>query len=306
MKKFIRFCLFIFILFILLEAVSLIFIPNKSNLLQFGYYNKTKYDLLSEPNDTIDVAFLGDSVVYNGITPMHIWKNYGFTTYDCAVPAATMDEIYKYAQIIAESQHPKLVMMDADSLYRNPKSVHKFKIKMNNLKKIVPLFTYHNNWKQLASNEWVNQYKGFKYSSKVNGPEKIPAYKKTKKARKISNENLEIFDNMVKLFRDNNVEFMLMELPNVYWSYKRHNATVNLTKQYDLELLTIRDKDFGLDWFNETKDKGVHMNYKGALKLSDYIAEYIKSKNIVVDHRNDPKYNSWNRAYKIYTNTLFD
>ena len=48
------------------------------------------------------------------------------------------------------------------------------------------------------------------------------------------------------------------------------------------------------------------MNYKGALKLSDYIAEYIKSKNIVVDHRNDPKYNSWNRAYKIYTNTLFD
>ena len=306
MKKFLKWCLFLLILFALLEGISYFFIPNKSNLRQFGYYKKTKYDLLSEPNDTIDVAFLGDSVIYNGISPMYIWHNYGFATYDCAVPAATMDEIYNYAQIIVESQHPKLVMMDADSLYRNPKSIHKYKIRLNNMKKVVPVFTFHNRWKQLFSKGWVNQYKGFKYSSKVNGPEKIPVFKKTKKARKISNENLEIFDKMVKLFNDNDIEFMLIELPSVYWSYKRHNATVNLAKENDLEVLTIKAKDFDLDWFTETKDKGVHMNYKGALKLSNYIAEYIKSKNIVKDHRNEEKYKDWDRAYTIYTKTLFD
>ena len=50
-KPLVRIILFFGILFILIEVTSFIFIPNKANLFEFGYNKKTKYDLLSEPNN---------------------------------------------------------------------------------------------------------------------------------------------------------------------------------------------------------------------------------------------------------------
>lgn len=301
-----RLIIFSAILFIILEALSFIFIPNKSNLLQFGYYNKTKYDLLSEPNNTVDAVFLGDSIIYNGISPMHIWKNYGYTTYDCALPAATMDEIYEYANLIVKSQHPKIVIFEGDTLFRNPHTIHKYKITLKNMKKAIPLFTFHNNWKQLGSDTWINQYKGFKYSSKVKGPKRVPVYKFSNHRKEITDYNKEVFKNMVELFQKNDIELVLMEIPNVYWTYEKHNSVLDLAQKYNLEYFQVTSKDLNLDWFTETKDDGVHMNYKGALKLSDYVANYIKSKNILVDHRKDPNYDSWDKAYEIYSRTLYD
>ena len=300
-KKVLRFCLFFFILIVLIEVVSFIFIPNKDNLLQFGYYNKSKYSILSEPNDTIDVIFLGDSLTYNGISPMYIWKNYGYTSYDCALPATTMDDLYKYSELIIESQHPNLVIFESDPLFRNPHNIRKYKFKIKDSKKVFPVFIFHNNWKQLTKSEWVEPFKGFKYSSRVDGPKETPILKKSKKKKEIYEENLEYFDKIVKLFKDNNIEIIIAELPNVAYGKKKHNAIKALAEDYDLELLTIEADDFGLDWFKDTKDKGVHMNYNGALKLSDYMGKYIESKNIVKDHRNEKEYASWDKAYKLYT-----
>ena len=64
MKGLLRFIWFGIILVILIQAASLIFIPNISNLKEFGFYKKAKYELLDEDNDTVDVVFVGDSLFY--------------------------------------------------------------------------------------------------------------------------------------------------------------------------------------------------------------------------------------------------
>ena len=307
MKKwYVRMFVFFTILVILIEIASVIFIPNKSNLLQFGLFNKTKYDILDEPNDSIDVVFLGDSLVYNGISPMYIWHEYGYTTFDAAIPAMTIEEAYNYSKIVIESQHPKLVMFEADVLYRDLHHIERYKYKILDLKKFVPLLTFHNNWKQLGEKDWVNPYKGFKFSSKVNGPKKPRDLHKSDMVRPIDDLNMEYFEKMMKLYRDNNIDIMFVENPTINWQYDHHNRIAQLAEEYDLELLNLNLIDLKIDWEKETKDEGVHMNYLGARKVSKYLAEYIKEKNIATDHRDDPEYSLWDKAYKIYETKLFD
>ena len=78
MKKIIGPFAFLIILGLLVELSIFIFIPNKKNLFDFGIYNVSKYDILNEKNDSIDVIFLGDSLIYNSISPMYLWNKYGF------------------------------------------------------------------------------------------------------------------------------------------------------------------------------------------------------------------------------------
>ncbi len=307
MKKwYIRIILFLAILFTLIELVSIIFIPNKSNLLEFGFFKKTKYDLLNEKNDTIDVIFLGDSLVYNGISPMYIWNEFGYTTYDCAIPAATIEEAYEYSKVIIKSQKPKLVMFEADVIFRDLNHIERYKYKILDLKKYVPLLTFHNNWKQFGKDEWLNPYKGFKYSSKVKGPRRKRDLNKTDKVADLDEENIKYLNKMIKLYIDNNIRLMFIENPTINWKYDHHNKIEELAHKNKIELLNLNLIDLKLDWDKETKDEGVHMNYLGARKVSRYLGKYIESLDIVEDHRNDPKYESWNKSYKLYKEQLLN
>lgn len=304
-KPLVRIILFFGILFILIEVTSFIFIPNKANLFEFGYNKKTKYDLLSEPNNTIDAIFIGDSLIYNGISPMYIWNNYGYTTYDCAIPAATLDQIYDYSEVIVKSQSPKIVYMEIDPAFRDPRNIKLIKYKFDGLKKYVPLLTFHNNWKQIGNKESVNPYKGYKYSSKVKGPIKHRYMKKTNRRKPIIDINKKEFKKLVKLYKDNNIKFVLIETPTISYSTLKENSIKDLAKEYDLEYINLNTIDLKIDWEKETKDLGVHMNYLGARKVSTYMAEDIKKRDILKDHRNDPKYKSWDVAYELYKEKLF-
>ncbi len=306
MKNYLKILIFLIGLAILFEIAAYFFIPNKSNLREFGYFNKTKYEILSEPNNTIDVAFLGDSLVYNGISPMYLWKNYGFTSYDCAGPAATPEEVYKYAKVLVQSQKPKLVFLEADVMYRNSKSLHVYRYKAADIKKYFPLFTFHNNWKQISDDEWINPYKGFKYSNKVSGPNKDIHRKKTKKVQEIESSNREYYEKTIKLLKENGIEVIIMENPTVNWNYRRHNGTEKFAKDNDVEVIDMNVENLGIDWEKDTKDTGIHMNYLGARKVSKFLGDYIVNKNIVPDHRNDKSYDNWNKAYELYQEKLFN
>lgn len=55
----------------------------------------------------------------------------------------------------------------------------------------------------------------------------------------------------------------------------------------------LRD-DIPIDWKKDTKDKGDHLNYKGAVKLTNYIGKYLDDTKLFKDKRNDPSYDNWN------------
>ena len=78
--------LFFLIFFMLVWYGSRIVEP-KDNLDQYGMKDVSANGILSERKDSIDVLFLGDSLVYSSISPMEMYEKEGFTSYLCSTPA---------------------------------------------------------------------------------------------------------------------------------------------------------------------------------------------------------------------------
>ena len=75
MKKVLKGTIFFIGLLILLSILSSIFIP-KNNTKEDGMIDEAASGILSEKDNTIDVIFVGNSVIYTSIIPMKIWEDY--------------------------------------------------------------------------------------------------------------------------------------------------------------------------------------------------------------------------------------
>lgn len=307
MKNILKSILFIFILLILLEAITLLFI-SKDSIKKYGFINTTKYEILEEEPNTIDVIFLGDSLVYSSISPMEIWNQYGYTSFDCAKAAESITDAYKYLEVAIKHEHPKIVLFESNVLYRDKhKRPWYYKLK-NTIISYFPITRYHDNWKKIGvSKEDIitNTTKGYVYVTKSTKYKPIKKNNKPGKLRPIPKGNIKDFERIVKLCSDNNIKLVLISNPsNKSWIYPKYYATEKIAKEYNLEFIDLNlVEDLNIDWTHETKDKGDHINHSGAKKVSAYLGKYLKSTKLLKDKRNNPKYSAWNKASYIY-NTI--
>ena len=308
MKTLLKMIIFFIGLFIIVEISSLLLMPNFSNFSEFGLYNKSKYEILDEKNNTVDVVFLGDSLIYSSISPMYIWNEFGYTSYDCAGPAYTIKDSYEYLKIAIKSQHPKIVFLESDVVFRSLHHDESFQNKVKDLKNYVPILKFHNNWKQLFSkNGYLNIYKGYKLNVTKNGYNGNIERNRNNKRKRIDTENMAYLNKIIKLCKRNNIEVVLISNPSkTGFKYDKHNQIELISKKKKIEFIDLNLVEIGIDWKNETKDNGKHLNYLGARKVSHYLGDYIKEKNIVNSHKDDKNYDSWNESYKVYYNKLFD
>lgn len=308
MKSFFKGALFLLLLFFMVELYLYIMVPNKENYRKFGVYNVATYDLMSEKIDTVDVIFLGDSLVYSSISPMVIWNDYGYTSFDCSGPAQTVKNSYNYLKIAIKSQHPKIVFFEADVLFRNQDKKEFIVKDMKKIENYVPLRTFHNNWKKLLSREssntkWINVEKSYIYITKLTAMKKDNGnMNETSKLKTLPKSSLEYLEKIKKLCDDNNIKLVLIGNPSkISWNYSKVLTISRIAKDYDLEFIDMNtDNPTNINWLMDTKDKGKHLNYKGAKKVSKYIGNYLKETNLLEDHRNDEKYKDWHIAYQKY------
>ena len=302
MKRwYVRLFLFCFILLILIEGISIICIPNKSNLSQFGIYKKSKYELLEEKNDSVDVIFVGDSLVYSSIVPMHIYHEHGFTSFNCAEPAQTIDDSKDYLDVAIESQHPKVVFIGSDLLFRKISLKSKKSHYVREVKNYFPILKFHNSWKQIGQGKYVNVFKGYKINIKIVPRTEFREIKKTDKKAEIDKENLNLMHEMIENCKKNGIKVILLDVNNCnVWSWERHNAVASFASSEDVDYLDLNLENIDIDWQTESKDGGKHVNFVGAKKISDWLGNYIKEMNLVEDHRDDKEYSDWDRAYELY------
>lgn len=307
MKLFFKSLLFLIILLVMVESVTFLLLPN-CNLRKYGIYNTAAYDILEEKENTVDVIALGDSLIYSSINPMQIWNDYGYTVYDCAEPAQIIADAYENLKVAIDSQHPKVVLFEANVLFRDPKKKAWYHKYIKRIQNIVPIYKYHNNWKKLFldsdDKSWINSNKGYKYITKVEGSENYNHMKYSKTVRKIPEGNMEYFEKMLELCKENNIKFVLISTPSqVSYNYPRLSAATILAEKMGFEYLDFNlDNPLNIDWTKETKDSGGHLNYLGAQKVTSYFGEYLKNTGLLEDHRKDEKYQSWHEAYMIFQN----
>ncbi len=307
--------LFLFILVILIVITSYLLLPWRA-VKKYGIFKTASYSILSEEENTIDAVAIGDSLIYSSISPMEIWHNYGYTTFDAASAGQHIKESYLNLEVAIENQHPKIVFFSADVLFRDSTFILWYANYRQTFEKYFPIVNYHDNWKKNLFNfmsknnkfDKLNVNKGYVYISKT---EKAPKNKYnymiyTNKVRKIPEDNLKYFLKMVNLCQKNNIKLVLISIPDLKkWNYKKHNAVEQIALKYELEFIDLNiDNPLKIDWQKETKDSGGHLNYLGTKKVSNFIGEYLKNSKLFIDHRKDKRYQAWNNSYLIYQENL--
>ena len=97
-------------LVILIVFLSQFFRP-KNNTEMHGMEDVAANGILGEPEQSIDVLFIGDSVSYCSVIPIQIWRDYGITSYMCGT---SLQQLYYSKEFLYKVTAGGVFGSDAD------------------------------------------------------------------------------------------------------------------------------------------------------------------------------------------------
>lgn len=308
-KRALRISVFGVGLLILLLAASLIFAPkSRKDKSKFWEEEAVATGILGERENSIDVLVLGDSESYSSIIPMELWKKTGFTSYVCGTSAQHL----KYTKTLLHraylNQKSKVVILETNAIFRKGT---KTQAAYENVRNIFSIFQYHNRWKSFEWREisqgprftWTDDYKGYIYSNRIRSGSDEEYMEPTDEMAAIPEQNAEYVKEIKEYCEERGARFILWSTPSSKnWNYGRHNAVAALAEELGCEYvdLNLQNDVVQIDWEKDTRDKGDHVNHYGAVKVTDYLAGYLKELGILSDHSKEKAYRKWNEALVRY------
>jgi hypothetical protein len=266
----------------------------------------------SEPKNTIDVLTIGTSDVYSSVAPMVWWKRYGYTGYTWGEPSQRIFETYAYLNKIYKTQSPKVVFLEVGDLYRDNTNVQVLdSIVRTFLGQLCPLVIYHRNFNPA---KFVNL--GASFHSVTKGyllrGDTVPCIgkedlaKRYKKPARINPLCANELERCVKLCESHGSQVVLLSIPDrSSWSMGRHAAIDRLAGRCGVPYLDLNTAmQRKIDWNRDSADGGMHMNYRGAAKVSAFLGDYLHTHCTLTDHRRDSAYALWNTDYREYAKAM--
>ena len=264
--------------------------------------------LLKEEADTIDVIVVGDSETYSAYSPLQMFKEHGITSYICGTSAQRLCDTVSILETAFETQSPNLIVLETNCFFRYAGSTQNADYDvLNDAAKIFPVLKHHNRWKQylglagVSNKEMECLRKGFKLRTDTIAYEGGEWMKETDKRKNFSGMVDEYLEQIYALCEENGTELVLVTTPApTNWTYAKHNAVSDWASEKEVKYLDMNlvCDELALDWSNDTRDGGNHLNYNGAKKVSAYFGEYLASEFELTDHREEEQYLSWNDAVK--------
>lgn len=244
-------------------------------------------DIKLEPNDSLQVLFLGDSECYSCFDPNYLYKEYGYNSFNCGTSAQKICDSYAIAYKCYDNQSPDVIVLETNNLFRstNPVDDHWDPV-LNTLLKKVPVFANHSYWKPIARKLLPRQHelnrrknKGYLKREDV-VPYKGGEYmKETSKSRKIKKDVISYLSQLNDVCKEHGTTLLLVSSPSaVNWNYKKHNSVQKWAEDNSVDYIDMNLEDIGINWKKDTKDGGDHMNKYGAQKVTDFMGNYFKER----------------------------
>ena len=257
-----------------------------------------------EKKNTIDVLFVGNSSVHAGVSPMEMYSDYGFTSYDCAQSLQLPWESYEFIIETLEYQDLKVVALEVDQFF----STTKQRVKYGNLReyglKVFPLYETHLGWKHIGSKNARSITKGYIYTY-ISVPFRGKISRQpTDELYKIHPDSESYLQKIYDLCLEKGIQLMLFEVPSAdgRWSSSKHNTINEFAQSHGINFVDMNDciEDIGLSWEHDTRDKGDHLNYNGAVKVSKWLGKYLSENYGLVSRKGDSRYAYWEEDFKKY------
>ena len=289
---------FLLILAVLLVLLSLVFFP-KGNRLEDGIQEPELYGFLGEPENSLDVVVLGDSIPLCSMIPPRLWRDFGYTSYVCASTAQKLCQSEKLLTVFLKSQQPKFVLLETDQLYLEMSTLD---VLQCNLEGLLPVLRYHDNWKFVRPSQMLrtpdyscrDSLKGYHLRKTIDALDPEAYMLPTEEAEPISSA-AEAGVRRIKALCDRaGAKLVLYTAPNAAtWNTPRHNAVQALADSLTVPYLDGNLEVTNLVWQSDTLDKGEHLNLLGAEKVTAWLGTCFASTGLLEDKRGDPAYALW-------------
>lgn len=290
-----------------------------------GDYSSTMTGLYSTPKDTMELVFVGSSHCYGGIDTEYFWSNYGIPAFNMCCSGQDKDSAYHQLKELLKTQSPQMVVVEAyaflferqehiGNAYRNMLSmdfsknsnelIRKYVEKENQLDYLLRWPIVHTRYRELQQYDFV-QYepsvfgRGHTYNLHTEevGFDANIFYEPL--VTEISDHNKEWIDELDKLSKEEGFDLMFVQIPSDVSSEQQY--ILNGCEEY-LNLLGIpyldlnkRMGEIGLNPKADFIDFN-HVNYYGAEKTTEYLANYLMENYYFEPHDGEDEYELWDKS----------
>lgn len=276
-----------------------------------------------------DVVMIGDCEIYENISTVELWRQYGITSYLRGSAQQLPWQSYYLLEDTLRRETPKVVVFNVLSLkYNEPQSEAYNRMSIDGMQwssaKVgaikasmtedehfadycIPLLRYHARWSELTKDDVTHLFSKDKVT--FNGyfmradvrpedefPDPMPLADYT-----LGENAMSYLRRMDALCKGKGITLVLVKAPTLYphwydeWDSQIAHYAVDNGLSY-LNFIDLRD-EIGLDMSTDTYDAGLHLNVSGAEKLADFFGEWLVGSCGLPDHRGE-------KAYADYYETL--
>jgi hypothetical protein len=266
-----------------------------------------------------DVIFIGDCEVYENISPVTLWQEYGITSYIRGSAQQLIWQSYYLLEETLRYETPKAVVFNVLSMkYNEPQNEAYNRMTLDGMKwsdskaasirasmtekesfisYVFPLLRFHSRWSALTKEDFrymfskdTVSYNGYLMQTGKKGVTTQP--RKTPLADYSFGENAwDYLDKITQLCKEKNIRLVLMKAPTIYpvWYDEWEEQIKDYAAQKDLPYYNFLEsmQESGIDLTTDTYDAGLHLNVWGAEKLSRYFGQILRTECDLPDHRQD-------------------
>ena len=297
-KRILKDGLFLLLLALMLNILGPVFLP-KDNTPEAGRLETDPTALLSQPENSIDLLFLGDSEAYSGFVPLELWKNQGIASFVCASVDQKPYETVWFLETALTKQTPKAVVLETNVLYR---VYARRDLLEPYAQRLFPVLRHHDRWKNLSLRDleppqYTGAYpdRGYHLLTAADPLEDLTGYMAPMNEwEPLSRANMASFRKIYDLCAEMGIQLILYSVPSpMNWTVRRHNTMEDLARDFGITYLDGNLLDLGIDWTTDTYDRGDHLNYWGAQKNTLWLGTWLTQNCPLPDHREDSAYESW-------------
>ena len=281
--------------------------------------------LYRQPKNSVDVIFLGSSLVYCDISTGVLWDNHGIAAFDLGSAEAPAWASYYELKEALRHQRPKAVCYEvsisaiydmltqsdewsADANYGmrwTANKIHQLKVNSEKdefLSRLDPFNIMHGRYTDLKENDFTNvrdsvDYKGFDPREYVQETERPDMDKEVGK-KPCTPKAEEYIKKIIQLTREEDIPLIMFVSPYSITDDMRMicNYIKDIAASEGVEFIDFNERydEMSLD-FSKDMSTGNHLNYEGNYKFSDYFGQELKKRFDIPDRRGDERYVSWDR-----------
>lgn len=331
-KQIVRAVLFLALLAVILGMVTNIFVPKWISGTSVSRLSDEFYSL---PKDSVDVGIIGSSQLVNGISCARLIEEHGISAFSCATGEQPALVGWFYLLELNRTQHVNTVIYDMSMLYEPeeesrfrktldsaPMSINKMKMILERCKSdessdffsyVFPILKYHTRWTSLKRDDFgydkehTNMFYGNIMGGGVNRKADLD---KISVDNEMPDESVKMDENELLAFRkiadfckENNIDLILIKTPKTTWESAKTIGCQALADEYGLPYIDFNRLEnleaMGFDVTNDMWNQD-HLNVRGTDKLTDFMAEYLKTRKQFDDFRLSDDYDAEKiRKYKI-------